>query len=148
MTNPTASDQADSLKNSFKGNDTVAGAFSTALPTCLRIGAAVQVDDLPFISWFPGSMLLSFEYQQGFNTSPGNSTRPRFALGAEYRLLPFLPLRTGLSFGGIDRFNWAGGFGLDFGAFALNAGSENIGLVLTPHSYQQLSFGVSMLFRI
>lgn len=148
MTNPAASDEADSLKTDFKGKDTLAGAFSTPLPTCLRLGVAIQVDDLPFVGWFPGQWLIACEYQQGFNNSPGNSVRARFSLGTEYRILPFLPLRTGLSLGGVDRFNWAGGFGLDFGTFTWNFGSENIGLILTPHSYQQASFGMSMVFRI
>jgi len=148
MTNLAASDQAESLKTAFKGNDTTTGSFSTPLPTSLRLGAAIQVDHLPFVSWFPGQWLLAFEYQQGFNNSPGNSTRARLSFGTEYRPVSFLPLRTGISFGGIDRFNWAGGFGLDFNVFVWNFGTENIGVLFTPSSYQQLSFGTSMLIRI
>ena len=148
MDNPTSSDQAESLKTAFKGKDTLANGFSTELPTVLRFGAAVQVDNLPFIGWFPGQWLIAFEYQQGFNTSPGNTTRGRFSLGTEYRPVSFLPLRTGLSFGGIDRFNWSGGFGLDFGVFNWNFGTENIGMLFTPNSFQQASFGMSMIFRI
>jgi hypothetical protein len=148
MTNPTSSDQTDSLKTAFKGKDTLADAFSTPLPTCLRLGAAIQVDNLPFISWFPGQWLIACEYLQGFNDSPGNSKRARFSFGTEYRPVSFLPLRTGVSFGGIDRFNWAGGFGLDFGVLNWNFGTENIGLILTPHSYQQASFGMSMVWTI
>ena len=145
MTNPTGGSQSDTLKDALNGKDTTADAFSMPLPTSMRIGAAIHVDEL---FWWPGHMLVSIEYQQGFNTSPGNTTHPRLAVGAEWRLIPFLPLRSGVSFGGADRFNWAAGFGLDFGGFAWNFGTENIALVATPHSYQQLSFGMSMMVRI
>ncbi len=148
MTNPSASDQTDSLKTAFKGKDTLADAFSTPLPTVLRLGAAIQVDNLPFISWFPGQWLIACEYAQGFNNSPGNTTRARFSAGTEYRPVSILPLRTGFSIGGIDRFNWAAGFGLDLGVWNLNFGTENIGVLFSPNSFQQASFGMSMVFRI
>lgn len=148
MTNPTSEEQTDSLKNSFKGEDRETGEFSTSLATALRVGTAVQVDNLPFIGWFPGQMLLSIEYQQGFNDSPGNSKRPRVGVGAEWRPVSFFPLRTGVSIGGADRFNWAAGLGLDFGFFTLDLGSENVGVLFSPNSFNQASFGLGMTLRI
>ena len=149
MTNPTSKAQWDSLQTAFKGKDTATDPFSTPLATSMRIGASVQVDELPFMAnRFPGRMLLAIEYQQGFNHSPGNTTRPRVALGAEWRPMRWLPLRSGLSFGGINRFNWAAGFGFDFGGFNMNLGTENFGMLFYPSSYNQLSVGLEMVFRI
>jgi hypothetical protein len=114
-----------------------------------QLGAAVSVNDLPFMgNKFPGQMLLAFEYQQGFNHSPGNTTRPRVSLGAEWRPWRWIPIRSGVSFGGINRFNWAAGFGLDFNFLNLNLGTENFGMLFYPSSYNQLSVGLEMLFRI
>ncbi len=148
MTNPTRQEQFDSLENAFKGKDTVTGEFSTALPTAMRIGAAIQVDQLPFVRSFPGQLLIIAEYHQGFNDSPGNTTRARFALGAEYRPAKWIPIRTGLSFGGVDRFNWSAGFGFDFGGFNWNFGTENFGLLFSPNNWDQASFGMNMIVRI
>ncbi|MBI3194699.1 MAG: hypothetical protein HYZ34_09590 [Ignavibacteriae bacterium] len=148
MTNPTQQDQLDSLEKAFTGKDTTTGEFSTTLPTILRIGAAVQVDQLPFIHSFPGQLLMTVEYHQGFNNTPGNTTRARFALGAEYRPALWIPIRTGLSFGGVDRFNWSAGFGFDFGGFNWNFGTENFGLLFSPNNWDQASFGMNMIVRI
>ncbi|TAK58372.1 MAG: hypothetical protein EPO24_08505 [Bacteroidetes bacterium] len=148
MTNPTQQEQFDSLKDAFTGKDTTTGEFSTTLPTAMRLGAAIQVDQLPFIGSFPGELLVSIEYHQGFNLSPGNTTRARFAIGTEYRPARWIPIRTGISMGGVDRFNWAAGFGLDFGGFNWNFGTENFGLLFSPNNWDQASFGMSMIVRI
>lgn len=149
MTNPTSSAQWDTLQNAFKGKDTATDAFSMPLATSMRIGATLQVDELPFMgNKFPGRMVLAIEYQQGFNHSPGNTTRPRVALGTEWRPVRWFPLRSGISIGGINRFNWAAGFGLDFSGFNLNLGTENFGMLFYPSSYNQLSLGLEMIFRL
>ncbi len=147
ITNPTQQEQLDSIKDAFTGRDTVTGEFSTTLPTCLRFGAAVQVDQLPFIHSFPGQLLLAIEYQQGFNESPGNTTLARLGIGAEYRIVKWFPIRTGMTVGGMDRFNWAAGFGFDFGGFGWNFGTENLGLVFSSSDWDQASFGMSMVLR-
>lgn len=148
MTNITFQTHADSIENLFKGEDQPTAGFSTPLPTSMRLGSAVQVDQLPFISWFPGQLLVSVEYHQGFNQSPGNTTRARIGFGMEYRPILWFPLRTGISVGGADRFNWAAGFGFDFGGFNLNFGTENIGILTSPSNYDQLSFGLGMIIRV
>lgn len=148
FTTLTFQSNVDSVKDFVGGKDRATGEFNTPLATALRVGGAVQVDRLPFIKWFPGQLLVSVEYHQGFNSSPGNTTRSRIALGMEYRPVMWFPLRTGMSIGGQDRFNWAAGFGFDFGGFNWNFGTENIGVLTSPSAYDQLSFGTSMTFRI
>ncbi|MFI5252767.1 MAG: DUF5723 family protein [Bacteroidota bacterium] len=147
-TNPGNPQDNQQITNGFKGSDTTTGAFSTALPTVMRMGAAFQADAMPFLKFLPGEMLIVAQYEQGFNSSPGNTTRARFSLGTELRPLSWIPLRTGISLGGADRFNWAAGFGFDFNAFNLNIGTENIDLLFSPKSYNQFSAGVQMIWRI
>jgi hypothetical protein len=147
MTDVTKKSEQDSLKNAFKGKEGPTGEFSTPLATSMRIGGSVQLDETGWTSWFPGAMLVAVEYHQGFNDSPGNSTRPRVSLGAEYRPIGFLPLRSGISIGGIDRFHWAMGFGLDFTYFTFDLGTGNIGALFT-NSFQQFSFGMGMQWKI
>lgn len=148
ITNPTSKAEQDTLEEAIKGEDRATGEFSTPLATALRVGGSLQLGETPWLPSFPGQLLVAVEYHQGFNSSPGNSTRPRFSLGVEYRLVGFLPLRSGISIGGADRFNWAFGFGLDFGGFALDLGTENVLMLFTPSSFDQFSAGMAMRVRI
>lgn len=147
MTNVTSQEQQDSLERAFKGKEQDVGEFSTPLATSLRLGGSLQLDETPWVPWLPGRMLISLEFQQGFNNSPGNTTRPRVGIGVEYRPIGILPLRTGISIGGLDRFNWAMGFGLDFVYFTLDIGTGNIGALFT-NSFQQFSLGLGMRFKV
>jgi hypothetical protein len=147
-TNPGDTIENQRIKDGFEGKDTTADMFSTTLPTVMRVGAAFQADALPFLSFLPGEMLIMAQYEQGFNLSPGNTTRARFSLGTELRPLSWFPLRTGISIGGVDRFNWAAGFGFDFSVFNLNVGTENLNILFSPKSFNQLSAGVQMIWRM
>ena len=138
----------DSVKNVVKGKNSAGESFSTSLPTVLRIGATVESNKVPFLIFVPGHLLLAFEYAQGFNESLGNTTKPRISLGAEYRIIPFLPLRTGLVLGGNDKARWAFGFGLDFRVVTLDFASDNFGMVFTPKSFNTVSLGLGLKVRI
>lgn len=148
MTNPTSKVQQDSLERAFKGNEQAIGKFSTSLATGLRVGGSLRLDETPWMPWLAGQFLLAFEYEQGFNNAPGNTTRPRGSLGVEYRPIGFFPIRTGISIGGLDRFNWAMGFGFDFSVFTLDVGTENIAILITPKSFNLFSFGLGMKLKI
>ncbi len=80
----------------------VLNSFGTSLPTILRAGIAGKTK----------RFLLAVDWEQGLNNSPGSTTRPRFAVGAEYLLAGWLPLRAGLSLGGRNRTSFTAGFGL------------------------------------
>ena len=98
--------QQDSLKNAFKGQTHDTTSFKTSLPTALHIGGAFQIDKAPFISHFPGQLLVAADLNVGFNNEPGNSTIPRFSLGTEYvplerfRYAPEFPSAVEMAFSG------------------------------------------------
>ncbi len=80
-------------------------AFSTQLPAIMRVGARLRLLH---------SLTLTAEWQQGLNQSFGNSTVPRIGVGAEYKPLKWLPLRSGIAVGGRDTFLFGLGGGLHF----------------------------------
>jgi hypothetical protein len=138
----------DTLKSIFKGKTRPGEAFDTYLPTALRLGFATEASDIPVLKFLPGKLILAFDYLQGFNESLGNTTKPRFSLGTEYRVFPVLPLRTGLAFGGGDKVRWAFGFGLDLHNFSLDFATDNFGMVFIPKSFQTVSFSFGMKIRV
>jgi hypothetical protein len=142
--NPSAPGLSDSIENLTKGTNSPNSGFTTSLPTSLQLGASFQVDNLIYV---PGQMLVSLEYQQGFNNVPGNTTLARVAAGTEWRLIPIMPWRTGISIGGVDRFEWSAGFGIDVGALVINVGTENIDILFSPNGFREASVGLGMIFR-
>lgn len=146
VTNVFTKQGEDSLLLALRGKNRPGQAFSTPLPTQLRFGAAMRSDEVPFLKFLPGRLLLAVDYLQGLNTSLGNTTSPRFALGAEYRLIPLIPLRTGISIGGGDSFRWAAGFGLDFHFLTFDLSTENIGVLTSLKNFRmfQLSAGLKI----
>ena len=148
LTDPFDSTQQNSLKNGFKGSNRPGTSFTTALPTKVRIGAAFQTKDMPILHYLPGNMLMEIDYNQGLNNSLGNSTIPRVSLGTEWRLIPILPLRTGITVGGGDQFRWAFGFGLDIWVMSLDVGTENFGMLFSPKSFSMFSFAAGLRIRV
>ena len=140
--------QQDSVKNAFKGERHDTTSFSTSLPTAVHIGASLQVDKAAFVSSFPGKLLLAADIHFGFNEEPGNTTTPRFSLGAEYRPVNALPIRTGISVGGRERFQWSLGLGINTPVWDLDFGTESIALLTNPNSFRSASFTLGMRFRI
>jgi hypothetical protein len=138
----------------FSGNGTTIreskqdlDGFYSTLPTQLRIGVALQIDKWPGTQDFPGSLLVELDYNQGFKDLPGSTTSPRFSLGVEYLPLEWLPLRTGISVGGTDRFNVAFGFGVNLGSFVFDLATENVNWIVAPRSFSYASVGMGMKFR-
>ncbi len=123
--------QRDSLVKALVGKDSgkYISEFSTQLATALHLGASMQLNNL----------LLAFDYNQGFNDQPRNSKKPRFSIGADW-MLGFFALRTGLSFGGFDKFNWGMGFGFDFGFLEMNFGTPDFQSVVSPNSAKRITF--------
>ncbi len=148
LTDVFDSTQQANLKNGFRGANRTGGSFKTPLPTTLRVGLAFQTKDMPVLHYLPGNMLMEVDYNQGLNNSLGNSTTPRISVGTEWRLIPVLPLRTGITLGGGDQFRWSFGFGLDIWAMSIDAGTENIGMVFTPKSWSMLSAAVGVRIRL
>jgi len=135
--------QQDSLDNLVKGTDQKVSGFGTQLPTAAHVGFALQLGQSEFAQSLP-NVLVAFDYSQGFNEMPGNSTKPRFSVGMELRLLSWLPLRSGISVGGADQRSWAFGLGWHFGPFALDAATEDILSFLQPNQASRVSAGIGM----
>jgi hypothetical protein len=87
-------------------------AFSTHLPVEMRAGAAYR----------DGETVITVDYCQGFEDGPWTTTRPRVAVGTEWRKIRWLPLRMGAVMGGKTGFGTSVGFGLRLGGFCLDWG--------------------------
>jgi hypothetical protein len=148
FTDPFSQETQDSLKHAFRGNNAAGGDFSTTLPATLRLGASVIVQQIPGLRVLPGNMLLAFDYNQGLTESMGGVTTPRLSIGMEYRIIPLLPLRTGISFFGGDVVRWGAGFGLDFSSFNLELATENFAMFFSPRKLTAFSFSLGMRLGI
>ncbi|MFQ5649850.1 MAG: DUF5723 family protein, partial [bacterium] len=82
--------------------------FSTNLPRQLRLGFARTTKRLT----------IAVDYIQVLSASAAASTNPRLALGGEFRLIGFIPLRAGLAVGGNRGLSSSVGFALDFSIFS------------------------------
>jgi len=138
----------DTLKNAVKGSTKALTSFKTTLPTALRLGAEMDAKQFKFFKFIPGKLLLAFDYTQGLNNSLGNTTIPRFSLGAEYRVIRFIPIRTGLAVGGGDGVHWALGTGFNSHYFSLDIATENFGMFFVPKSFRMVSFSLGMKIRV
>ncbi len=133
ITDIAQSSQRDSVKNKFKGHSDSLSSFSTSLPTALRLGAAYTFNFDG--SSFPGTLLLALDINQGFNDMPGNSTKTRVSLGAEWKPMDWIPyLRTGFSFGGLYGFHWSAGLGIDAGVLDFNLGTTDFQSFVAPNA--------------
>ena len=137
----------DSIQNAIRGTNQPGSAFSTSLPTRVRIGVVMGADTGRTPSWFPRDLVLAMDISQWFNESMGNSGALRFSLGAEYRLIPGLPLRTGISLGDDSRLRWAVGLGFDFRYFSIDLATENLGLLFSLKNFDMYSFAFGFQIR-
>ncbi|GAB4132310.1 MAG: hypothetical protein Fur0015_05870 [Ignavibacteriales bacterium] len=148
LDDPTNQNQRDSLVDALKGKDS--GKFidklETELASAMRIGFSAQVDQM-FDGDFPGTMIVDINLNKGFNNQPGNSTNSRLSLGIDWNLTSLFAFRTGLSFGGIDKFNWGLGLGFDFGIFEINLGSPDFHYLLSPNSAKRLTVGLDSRWK-
>jgi hypothetical protein len=127
VSDPLDPDQTDGIQNAVHGESRPGPGFTTPLPTMLRVGAVVDLKKVPFLSAFViGEMMVAADYNQGLADAAGSPREPRVSVGMEWSPLPFLPLRTGVSFFGADRYNWALGFGFHLGVFDIDLASENV----------------------
>ncbi len=145
---PLNETQRSSIENVVNGKSRSAGSFSTSLPTTFRVGAVVQVDMIPEMAGMPGELLLEINYNQSIVETPFSTTTPRVSLGAEYTPLEWLPLRSGVSFGGTDHMNLALGFGIRLSFFELELASENVTWLFAPNSFSRGSIAIGTRFHI
>ncbi len=143
----TDEESRDSILNTVTGDGKFVNEITSSLPTALRLGASFQFDKAPFIEDFPGTLLLTLDYNQGFNNAPRNSTKPRFSIGAEWRPADVVPIRTGFSFGGRDGFGWALGTGVDLGLFEFNISAANFANWLKANESEKFTVSIGSRWK-
>jgi hypothetical protein len=145
--NPLDPDQQKQILGAVSGdNRRETDPFSTQLPTKVRIGLALETRELLFLEDLAGNLVLGFDCVKALREGPGSSTDPRFSFGAEYVLLPFLPIRAGIATGGAEETAVAAGFGLRAGPLAIDVATDNVGWIFAPStaSYGSLSVGAAL----
>ena len=139
--------QRDRIEHSLQGEKRDGTPFSTHLPTTIRVGVAVAMNRLPMFSDLPGELLLAVDVNAGLYEMPGTTMEPRGSVGIEFRPLHWLPIRTGVSFGGTDWYNIAAGVGINLSSFDLDLGTENFEALLNPESLSHGSVALGMRLK-
>lgn len=142
---PRDVENGSAIRGALNGKTRSGELFSTSLPTMFRAGVAARIDK--FVEWIPGEFTLAADFNQGLADGPGISRRGRFSTGAEWKPFSFIPIRSGVSFGGIDGMNYAFGFGLHFGFFELDLATENMELLWSPDNFSHGSIAVGTKFK-
>jgi hypothetical protein len=145
---PLNEEQRQKVEEFLKGQRRPIGSYSTSLPTTLRMGVALEIQKIPEMEEMPGELLIEINYNQSLVETPFSTTAPRVSLGVEYKPLPWLPLRSGVSFWGTDYVNLALGFGISFTAVEFELASENVTWLLSPKSFSRGSISAGLRFRI
>jgi len=123
-----------------KNESKVIGAYKTPLPTAMHVGVSFQLDKF-LKGHFPGRMIIVADYNQGFNDELRNSKKARFSIGAEWIPTNWIfAFRTGLSFGGFDKFGLGAGMGINFGFLELNGGTPDFHYLFMPNGAKRISF--------
>lgn len=138
----------DSLQDAIKGKNQPGAEFQTQLPAMIRVGALFESRKISFLKFLPGTMILAVDVTKGMNESLGNTRQLRMSAGMEYRLLPLVPVRTGLSYGGGDGLRWAAGAGLDLHFLSLDLATENFGMLFNPNAFQVFSVSLGLRLRL
>lgn len=144
---PLNDSQRRTIENVVKGTTTPIGRFTTSLPTTFRMGVALQVDKLSAEDSSP-SVLVELDYTQAFVETPYSTKNPRVSLGAEYRPIPWVVIRSGASFGGADYMGLALGAGVNTRYVDFEIGSGNVTWLLSPNSFSQGSVAVGTRIRL
>ena len=139
-------DQRDSLKETITGDSRSIKYIKTNLPTTLRFGTSYLIGKE--LNRWPGSLLVAFDYNQGFNEMPGNSLEPRFSIGTEWKPMDWIPfLRTGFSYGGGLGFCWAFGLGIDAGIVELHFATSDMQSVVLPNKMKTVSVSLGSRWK-
>ncbi|MEX0845205.1 MAG: DUF5723 family protein [Balneolaceae bacterium] len=109
---------SDSLQNDVYGrfdSEEIDG-INYSLPGMYNFGASLEM----------GKLLVALDFGMGFNNNGINSKRSALNLGAQYRLLGFMPIRVGTRIGGYSSATFSAGFGLDFNFLEFSVGASTV----------------------
>lgn len=142
----TNKEQRDSAKKVLELNSREISHIYTKLATTLRFGTAYLFGVNR--AEFPGTLLLAFDYNQGLNDLPGNSIKPRFSIGADWKPMDWLPyFRTGFSVGGRIPFGWGFGIGIDTGILEFHFATSDVQGAFAPNSSKAISVSLSSRWK-
>jgi len=140
--------QRDSVFDKIFGTGESIDKFVSKLATALRFGVAWQVSK-DHLDGFPGKFMIAFDYDQGFNDLPGNSTKPRFSAGFEWQPWAAFPyIRTGFEAGGAETSSWSYGMGYDFGILEIHLATNVMQNMLFPGSSDFISAAFSSRWKL
>lgn len=142
----TQKDNLDSLKRIFDFNGNYINGFSTSLPTTLRAGFAIRIDNIRNIGIF-NKLLFVVDYSQGFNNQASNSTTPRVSAGVEYAPWYWLNLRSGFSLGGKYGFRWSAGFGFEFARLNLDFTASDFNHLVNGNSARKVGINLGSKWK-
>jgi len=111
--------------------------LSSAYPSYLIMGFEYRLLD---------NLRLFSNYKQYLTTKIASSVTPILAFGVELHALPFLPVRTGISLGGQDKFIWSFGFGLNFTRYNFDLGFSQVGGMFNHSRGFAFAMGQSLSF--
>lgn len=129
-------DDLDSLLVDEESSEEIA-AFSSRLPFVVDVGVAYQAHRF---------ILVTAEYAKAFQSAMGYSAASRLAMGFESRIVPFLPIRGGLAFGGGQGTSFSVGTGIDLKFWFVDVGLMNHGGI-SGSSTQGLTLAATTRFR-
>lgn len=136
----------DSLSDAITGEGYYTNEFTTSLSTAMKMGIGFKLDK--FLKGnFPGELLLELNYHQGFNYMLANSTIQRFSVGAEWLPASWFKLRSGISFGGYDDFNWGLGLGFDAGILDFDFATAYTNTLFNGNSAKRVGFAMSSRWK-
>ncbi len=112
------------------------GSFSTSLPAIMTLGFANT----------SGNLLWTIDWEQGFSSAAGASTKPRLGAGLEWSPLGMLPIRIGYATGGGRNSGFSFGSGIHFYPYYLDYAVVS-GNSLSGYSSKGLNLAVSTGLR-
>jgi hypothetical protein len=133
-TDPTYNRLVDDL-GGYQTQDTNK-TFYSDMPTKYRAGIMYQPSD---------KLIIEFNWCKGINNLPGNTNKNIFALGSEYYVLPYLPVRAGVSVGGPGNFYISIGAGVKFKNFTIDIGTHGVNQLIADKRFS-VAFSGKVLF--
>jgi hypothetical protein len=143
-------EKLDSLRQSFEDYINSSDrkkyeSFSAGLPTALRFGVATDLKN--FLPFFPGRMLISADYFQPIGNKSIMFKKPKLALGVEWRLIGFLPLRAGISLGGFEGFALSAGTGINLPFLELNLATGHVNQLMSGGDLRHFSIATELRLK-
>ncbi|MCK4656497.1 MAG: hypothetical protein KAT85_05675, partial [candidate division Zixibacteria bacterium] len=112
------------------------GSFSTSLAPQVNLGAAYTI----------GKFLLASDLKFGLKDKAGVSTTPEISIGSEFHQFSFMPLRAGVSFGGVHGTSLGLGGGFALSSFYVDLAWASSGTLL-PSFGRGLTLAISSGLR-